>query len=76
MRLPVLYCAKCHRGEPTTVCRWCSHDKLADLCAAAAKKIAGDPLPVLEAKAPIPICRKCGNQHYPDSPCINARAAA
>jgi len=51
MRLPIMYCAKCHRGEPTTVCRWCSHDKLADLCAAAAKKMAGDPPPVRREKA-------------------------
>lgn len=41
-RFPVLYCAKCMRGEATTVCRWCSHDKLADLCARAAQTNMGE----------------------------------
>lgn len=50
-RFPKMYCSKCGHSDHTTVCRFCSHDKLADLCARAAQKIAGDPPPLRQEKA-------------------------
>lgn len=50
-RPPKLWCPNCARADYTTVCRWCSHDKLADLCAKAAQKMAGDPPPLRQDKA-------------------------
>lgn len=46
--LPTMRCHQCGHSEPTTVCRWCSTDKLAALCAKVAQDMAG-PRPPLVA---------------------------